>query len=269
MTDIEVAIAAAEAGATVLRHRFGELFERLDKGAGDFTTSADIAAEDAMLAVLRQACPNDVVLAEESGRTGSSGSTRRWLLDPLCGTLNYVARMRVAAVNVALRDDERFLAAAVADPFNHEVYWTDMSSAFVRSACRDVRLVPDASSRLVDLNLDPPFANAPVFRVVSLAGHSKFAASFRPRAVSTSLALAWVATGQRAAYITDGDLRDSVHFSAGIALCQAAGCVVTDLLGFPPGNGAKGLLAAANPETHAALLGIVKTIWLDAWTPGA
>jgi myo-inositol-1(or 4)-monophosphatase len=230
MTDIEVAIAAAEAGATVLRHRFGELFARLDKGAGD-----------AMLAVLRQACPHDVVVAEESGRTRSPGGTRRWLLDPLCGTLNYVARMRVAAVNVALRDAERFLAAAVADPFNHEVYWTDMSPAFVRSACRDVRL----------------------------AGDAKFTASFRPRVVSTSLALAWVATGQRAAYITDGDLRDSVNFSAGMALCQAAGCVVTDLLGFPPWHGVKGLLAAANPETHAALLGIVRTIWPDASTLGA
>jgi hypothetical protein len=45
--------------------------------------------------------------------------------------------------------------------------------------------------------------------------------------------LAWVAAGRRAAYVTEGDLRDSVHFAAGIALCQAAGCIVAGLHGPP------------------------------------
>ncbi|MFD2356134.1 inositol monophosphatase family protein [Nonomuraea ferruginea] len=52
-----------------------------------------------------------------------------------------------------------------------------------------------------------------------------------PRVVSTTLAVAWVAAMRRAAYVTDGHLQDSVHFAAGIALCRAAGCVVTDLHG--------------------------------------
>jgi myo-inositol-1(or 4)-monophosphatase len=71
--------------------------------------------------------------------------------------------------------------------------------------------------------------------------------------VSTSMALAWVATGQRAAYITDGDVRNSVHFAAGIAVCEAAGCVSSDLFGAPWGRGATGLIVAADFETHGAL----------------
>jgi myo-inositol-1(or 4)-monophosphatase len=72
------------------------------------------------------------------------------------------------------------------------------------------------------------------------------------------MALTWVATGQRAAYITDGDLRDNVHFAAGLAICEAAGCVVTDLEGYEWGSGATGLVAAADAETHTVLLSLAR-----------
>jgi myo-inositol-1(or 4)-monophosphatase len=110
----------------------------------------------------------------------------------------------------------------------------------------------------VDLNCDPPFPNAPAFTAVTLAADAAFAARFRPRVVSTSLALTWVATRQRAAYITDGDMRENVHFAAGLALCEAAGCTVTDLRGRGWGYGATGLIAAADAEIHAALVSLVR-----------
>ena len=127
---------------------------------------------------------------------------------------------------------------------------------------RDTPLRPTAASNLIDLNFDPPFPNAPRFRAVTLAGDSGFVATFRPRVVSSTIALAWVATGQRAGYVTDGDLRDSVHFAAGLALCEAAGCVVTDLFGQAWGSGPTGLIAAADNQTHAALLALVKSGWV-------
>jgi myo-inositol-1(or 4)-monophosphatase len=49
MNDLDVAIAVVEEGAAVVRRRFGTTLQRLDKGAGDFATSADIEAENAML----------------------------------------------------------------------------------------------------------------------------------------------------------------------------------------------------------------------------
>jgi myo-inositol-1(or 4)-monophosphatase len=211
-----------------------------------------------MLALLHRERPADAILGEESGRSGASSGLRTWLIDPLCGTLNYAVRMRVVAVNVALRSGGKFVAAAVADPFNHEMFWTDGISVFVRADGQDTPLAPSGSSKLVDLNFDPPFPNAPAFKAVTLAADAEFAARFRPRVVSTSVALTWVATGQRAAYITDGDVRDSVHFAAGLAICEAAGCTVTDLRGRAWGSGATGLVAAADAETHAALLSLVR-----------
>jgi myo-inositol-1(or 4)-monophosphatase len=256
-TDAELAVAAAQAGAAVVRAMFGTALERFHKSGGDFATAADLEAERVIVEVIRAGRPGDAVTGEESGRAGPDDARRRWLVDPLCGTLNYAAGMMLAAVNVALRQGSSVTAAASADPFSGEVFWTDGVRARVRGGAGDTELVPSAGSRLVDVNLDPPFPNAPGFRAVRLLADERFAASFRPRVVSTTLALAWVAAGRRAAYVTDGDLRDSVHFASGIALCQAAGCVVTGIHGQPVHTGAGGLVAAADHATHGALLAVI------------
>ncbi|MFG2789585.1 inositol monophosphatase family protein [Streptomyces sp. NPDC048419] len=254
--DAAVAIAGARAGAHVVRSMYGGQLDRIDKGAGDFATAADVAAEKAILGVIRAARPADAVLGEEGGRQGAADAVRQWLVDPLCGTLNYAAGTMVVGVNVALRDG----AAAVADPFGGEVFFTDGKSAWLRQdGAEDAPLAPSSASRLVDVNLDPPFPSAPAFRAVELLAHAEFVASFRPRVVSTTLALAWVAAGKRAAYVTDGgDLTGSVHFAAGIALCRAAGCVVTGIDGAPIGAGSNGLVAAADDETHRLLMSMMR-----------
>ncbi|MGN9767916.1 inositol monophosphatase family protein [Micromonospora sp. SD12] len=259
LTDPEPAVVAAQAGAEVVRDRFGGPLRRFDKSPGDFATAADLESERAVLDILRGARPGDAVLGEETGHTGSRSAGRTWLVDPLCGTLNYAARTPLVAVNVALRTEAGITAAAVADPFAGEVFWHGNGRAQVRRDGVDEPLTPSALSRLVDVNLDPPFPNAPGFRATGLLADAEFAARFGPRVLSTTLAVAWVAAGRRAAYVTDGDVRDSVHFAAGIALCQAAGCVVTGLRGQPLHTGSGGgLLVAADAETHAALLAVVE-----------
>jgi myo-inositol-1(or 4)-monophosphatase len=257
-TDADVAVAAALAGAVVVRAMFGSPLARLDKSGGDFATTADLEAEKAVIGIIRAARPADAVTGEESGRDDTGGAERRWLVDPLCGTLNFAARSMLAAVNVALLAGPGITgAAASADPFSGEVFWTDGIRACVRSDGADTALAPISGTQLVDVNLDPPFPNAPGFRAVSLLADEAFTARFRSRVVSTTLALAWVAAGRRAAYVTDGHLTDSVHFAAGIALCRAAGCTVTGIHGQPLHTGAAGLVAAADSQTHAVLLEMI------------
>ena len=251
LTDPELAIAAAEAGATVVRELFGTALDRIDKGPGDFATAADVEAEAAIIEVIRAARPGDAVVAEESGVTPGTGD-RTWLVDPLCGTINFAAQTMLVAVNVALRIGATTAVAAAADPFAGEVFWTGGDRAYVRRHDLDEKLAPTAGSRLVEVNLDP------TFRAVGLLVDPDLGRRFRPRVLSTTLPLAWVAAGRRAAYLTDGDRRDSVHFAAGIALCQAAGCVVTGIDGQPWHAAPGGLLVAADDDTHATLLAAVR-----------
>lgn len=242
----------------MLRDMYGRALARFDKSGGDFATAADLESERAIVHVIRAARPADAVTGEETGRTGPDGAERRWLVDPLCGTLNYATGTMLAAVNVALRAGSGITAAASADPFSGEVFWTDGNSACLRSGDADTELMPSADSQLVDVNLDAPFPNSPGFRTVSLLADEAFNGRFRPRVISTTLAVAWVAAGRRAAYVTDGHLRDSVHFASGIALCQAAGCIVTGVHGQPVHTGAGGLIASADRETHDALLNMIR-----------
>ncbi|MFI0895626.1 inositol monophosphatase family protein [Streptomyces sp. NPDC020983] len=254
--DAEVAAAAAEAGANVVRAMYGTRLDRVDKGGGDFATAADIEAEKTILDVIRAARPADALLGEEGGRQGGAdGTPREWLVDPLCGTLNYAAGTMLVAVNVALRGG----AAAVADPFADEVFCTDGDTAWLRrDGAAAGPLTPSAATRLVDVNLDPLAPGPPGFWALDMLANPAFDEHFRTRVGSTTLALAWVAAGRRAAYVTDGgDLTSSVHFAAGLALCRAAGCVVTAVDGAPLGPSARGILAAADAPTHARLLSII------------
>ena len=154
-TDAELAIAAAEAGAAAVRARFGTPLDRIDKGPGDFATAADIEAESAILEVIRAARPDDGVVGEELGTTPGAGD-RTWLVDPLCGTVNFAAGTMLVAVNVALRigsgtTEAVTTAAASADPFAGEVFWTEGQDGYVRRDGLDERLTPSSATGLVEV----------------------------------------------------------------------------------------------------------------------
>lgn len=257
--DHAVAIAAATAGAAVVREMYGTDLSHFDKSPTDFATEADLASEKAIRETIATYRPDDAFEGEETGRSGDS--ERRWLVDPLCGTLNFAAQTPLAAVNVALVTPDGVEAAVSADPISEEIFWTDGAStgsttgAWIRKGGGDTALAPTPRTRLVDVQcdgmLDRPFVGG------QLIVDPRLRAEFGPRVMSSTLAVAWVAAGRRAAYVTDGYLEGSVHFTAGIALCQAAGCVVTDLHGDPIHTG-RGMIAAADAATHRKLLDLVR-----------
>ncbi|GIF64442.1 phosphatase [Asanoa ishikariensis] len=258
LSDAEVAVAAAEAGAAVVRRYYGGPVEHHAKSHRDFATTADLEAERAILAVIRAHRPDDGFLGEEGGHSGPDGD-RLWLVDPLCGTLNFAVTTPLVAVNVALRTAAaEVTAAASADPLAGELFWTDGTGAWLRRNGLDSPLRPSGESLLVDVNLDPPFPNSALFRATTLLADPEFIEGFGPRVLSTTLAVAWVAAGRRAAYVTDGHFADSVHFAAGLAICRAAGAVVTGIHGQPLHTGIGGLLIAADAATHAELLRLVR-----------
>lgn len=247
-SDTAVAVAAARAGAEVARASWRTPVARHGKGGIDFATDADLAAERAVREVLRERRPDDAVTGEEYGDDGSADRT--WLVDPICGTLNYAAGTQLFAVNVALREAGVVRVAAVAEPASGQVLVTDGVRAW-RDADTADGLAPDAGNRLVEVDV-----GAAAERSRSLLARPDFHASFSPRVVSTSLGLAWVAAGRFAGYVAEEDVSDSVHYAAGLALCRGAGCVVTDLEGGDVASGG-GLVAAADAATHRDLLDLL------------
>ena len=260
LTDAEVALAAARTGADVVRRQYRTALEKHLKVGSDFATDADLQAETAIRAVLTNHRPDDAQLGEEQGTSGPD-SSRRWLIDPLCGTRNFAAGLPLMSTNVALAVDGTVTAAASAECVGDEAYWTDGEGAWVRRAGADAVAQPDPESLMVSINLEvSPEGRR---RASDLLADPGFYETYQPRVTSTTEALAWVAAGRHAAYLTEGDMTDNVHFAAGIGLCRAAGCVVTALDGGPVRTradspaGRGGLLAAADEQTHAALLALL------------
>ena len=254
--DAQVAVRAALAGAAEVAAAFRRPVTRHAKAGLDFATDTDVAAERAVRAVLAAARPGDAVVGEELGASGGDVA-RRWFVDPLCGTLNFAAGVPAFGVNVALaerRDGvERVLAAAVADPLTGEVVWSDGTRTRVRGAAVDTDASPASVSRLVNVDVDNG-GGAP-----ALVADAGLRAAWAVRVASTSLALAWVAAGRQAAYVTGAGVDGSVHFLPGVALCEAAGCVVTDLDGGPV-RGGRGIVAAADAATSRDVLARLRAL---------
>ncbi|MFI9450293.1 inositol monophosphatase family protein [Amycolatopsis sp. NPDC052450] len=116
-SDAEVAIRAADAACEVIRRSCGRTLRqgrrrfrhrgRSRRGARDPGSSAGGAA-------------GRRVVGEEYGADEEAGS-RTWLVDPLCGTMNYAVRTRLVAVGIALRAGDDVTAAVPADPFSGEM----------------------------------------------------------------------------------------------------------------------------------------------------
>jgi histidinol-phosphatase len=117
-----VAVAAAEAGGRAALRYFRRPDLRVEwKSDESPVTVADREAEVACKQVIMAAFPQDAWLGEETGETGG-GSGRRWIVDPIDGTRNFVRGVPVWATLVACEENDRVVAAAVLIPALNESY---------------------------------------------------------------------------------------------------------------------------------------------------
>jgi myo-inositol-1(or 4)-monophosphatase len=124
-----VALAAAWAGREAIAAALagGGLRTDTKSAAHDLVTTADRAAEAAVLEVLRRLRPDDSVLGEETGVHAGSTAVR-WLVDPLDGTVNFVYGRAGWAVSVGAEVDGRPVAGAVVCPADGRWAVTDGSA---------------------------------------------------------------------------------------------------------------------------------------------
>src|SRR5690349_317075 len=84
---VEVTRGAAELARELRTHGVSGVATK--STSTDVVTAADKATERYVRDALRERRPGDVVLGEESGESGGTG-TVRWILDPIDGTVNYL-----------------------------------------------------------------------------------------------------------------------------------------------------------------------------------
>ena len=89
-------------------------------------TEADRGVERALREELARQRPDDVVLGEEYG--GSETSGRRWIIDPIDGTKNYVRGVPVWATLIALAVDDDVVVGVVSAPALGRRWWASRAS---------------------------------------------------------------------------------------------------------------------------------------------
>ena len=121
---LEVAVAAARAGGTVLvegLERPKEVEHKTERTS--IVTWADITAQAAIVQLIADRYPDHAILAEEGGAAGARrGRATRGSIDPLDGTSNYAHGIPFACTSVAVRDADGLVAGAIFEPFRGELF---------------------------------------------------------------------------------------------------------------------------------------------------
>lgn len=250
LLDVAHEMADAARAATLAHFRTDGLIADNKKAQGfDPVTAADRGAEQAMRAVLRRRRPQDGILGEEFGvQPGDSGLT--WVLDPVDGTRSYISGTPTWGVLIGLRDASGALLGMIDQPYIGERFVGGFGLAEVAGP-RGRHLLRARPAR--------PLSQAILFTTFPEVGTEAEGRAFHKLAARVRLtrygldcyAYALVAAGQIDLVVEAG--LHAYDVLAPIAVIEAAGGVVTDWRGRPALDGGR-ILAAANPEVHAAAL---------------
>jgi inositol-phosphate phosphatase / L-galactose 1-phosphate phosphatase / histidinol-phosphatase len=102
--DLKLAQRLADAAGAAIRPFFRAGFAHETKGDASPVTEADRAAEIAIRAILDKECPTDAIVGEEYGtKEGTSG--RSWVIDPIDGTISFMAGRPIFGTLIALLED--------------------------------------------------------------------------------------------------------------------------------------------------------------------
>lgn len=118
--------AARKAGRSLAKDfREVENLQASMKGAGDFVSKADIEAERIIKEELMGARPTYGWLAEEGGEEDGKDPTRRWIVDPLDGTTNFLHGLPHWAISIALEHKGKVVAGVIYDPSKDEMFFAE------------------------------------------------------------------------------------------------------------------------------------------------
>lgn len=226
-SDLDLAVAAAKAAGDILI-RYWQDRSALHinvKRAGDFVSQADLASEMCLRDMLLTARPDDGWLGEET--PSADVMSRRWIVDPLDGTTNFLRGLPHWAISIALEVDGTRRLGVIHDPLKGETFTATLGGgAFLNGSAIVVADTSDLSNALFGTGI--PFGG-----MQDIAAHAADIANLMPhcagvrRMGAAALDLAYVAAGR-----LDGFWERRLQqwdIAAGLVILREAGARVTAL----------------------------------------
>jgi histidinol-phosphatase len=158
--DLRLAHVLADDADSITTSRFrAQDLHVADKPDLTPVTDADESVEEGIRRTLSRARPRDAVLGEEHGSTGYG--QRRWVVDPIDGTKNFVRGVPVWATLIALMVEDQVVVGCISAPLLNRRWWASVDggawtgrSLLNASACHvsDVARLDDASLSFASLS---------------------------------------------------------------------------------------------------------------------
>ncbi len=248
--ETQAAVEAAEAAGALLLRQLGRPRGIRWKGSKDPVTAADLAAERAIRVKLARRFPAIGFLGEEG--QGTDGRDGRWIVDPLDGTIAFIAGLPFFAVSIALERATGLQSGVLFFPRLGELFGAERGrGAWLNGR----RLHVSARSALADCVVscwhdDSVWADRRLReRIARLALAVRSVHVF-----GAGFSLASVAAGRLDAYWEQSARPWDV--AAGALLVREAGGRVSDGRG-GPFSIAKSAILASNGPIHRRLVGLL------------
>ena len=236
---------------------FGEV-ENLQvsrKGPGDFVTTADVRTDEKLREALQQARPSFGILSEEGEEIVGEDKTRRWIIDPIDGTANFMHGIPMFSISIALEEAGEVTAGLVYAPIPDEMFWAEKGQgAFLND--RRLRVASRRHMGDAVIGTGIPHLGRPdnPGYLAELGAVMAECAGIR-RMGSAALDLAYVAAGRFDGFWETGLAPWDI--AAGLLLAREAGAMVSRTDG-----GADPLYAgdvlAANEAIHGRMLRLIR-----------
>ncbi len=248
--------AARKAGRSLVKDfREVENLQVSTKGPGDFVSKADREAERLIKQDLMEARPTYGWVGEETGAEDGADPTRRWIVDPLDGTTNFLHGMPHWSVSIALEHKGEIVSGVVFDPAKDEMFWAEKGAGCWLNDNKRMRVSGRRTMSEAVFATGVPFgakATLPAM-LQDLARLMPGCAGVR-RWGSAALDLAYVAAGRFDGY-WERELQ-AWDVAAGVLLVREAGGLVT---GLREGEGPlEGSLIAGNDALFEAFRGVIR-----------
>jgi myo-inositol-1(or 4)-monophosphatase len=225
-----------------------------EKGLHNFVSYADKTSEKRIVDSLTRILPEAGFIAEE-GTSSHLGKKYNWIIDPLDGTTNYIHRIPVFSISIALNEQDKTVLGVVYDPtLNESFYAWENSPAYMNGIEIKVSKVTEFRNTLLATGF-PYYDYGMMAEYMDLFTYFAENTSGLRRLGSAALDLAWTACGRVEGFYEYG--LQPWDVAAGALIVQQAGGKVTDFKG---GNnyifGNK--LLASNTLLHDKLLDAIQ-----------
>lgn len=191
------------------------------KGPGDFVSRADRQAEETIREALMGARPTYGFLGEEGKEIIGEDPTRRWIVDPLDGTTNFLHGLPHWAISIALEHKGQIIAGVVYDPVKDELFWAEKGEG---AWMNESRMRVSGRHKMIEslFATGLPFAGrADLPETIRDLGRLLPACAGVRRFGAASLDLAYVAAGRYDGYWERG--LNSWDMAAGLIIVREAG----------------------------------------------